>query len=329
MSQSFKPDFDPRWKDVPDYILGITHQIWEDREIHSLHDYYGPDLIVRSPASIVVGNAGIIGATQATLAEFPDRELPGEDVIWCDTGSDSFLSSHRLLCTATHTGPGMYGTPTGRKLTYRILADCWCQDNAVKDEWLVRDQAAIVDQMGASIVDWTRTLIAREGGADACVKPYTPARDIEGPYTRAGNDHPFGQKVAEILQTMMDGEFGLIEAEFDRAAESHLPRHQTVHGVQGIYDFWLPLRSAFPDAKFTVHHTIGQSSAMMPERAAVRWSLDGVHSGWGRYGAPTGAYVHVMGITHIEGGPWGLRRQWTLLDDTAIWKQILLGTGDL
>jgi hypothetical protein len=32
----------------------------------------------------------------------------------------------------------------------------------------------------------------------------------------------------------------------------------------------------------------------------------------------------VLGITHAEFGPWGLRREYTLYDETAIWKQILL-----
>ena len=66
---------------------------------------------------------------------------------------------------------------------------------------------------------------------------------------------------------------------------------------------------------------------MMPPRASVRWSLQGKHSGWGAFGRPTGADVHVMGLTHAEFGPWGLRREFTLIDETAIWKQILLETG--
>ena len=59
---------------------------------------------------------------------------------------------------------------------------------------------------------------------------------------------------------------------------------------------------------------------MMPPRAAVRWSLDGQHSGWGRFGVPTHARIYVMGITHVEFGPHGIRREWTLIDETAIWK---------
>ena len=66
-----------------------------------------------------------------------------------------------------------------------------------------------------------------------------------------------------------------------------------------------------------------------PHRAAVRWSLDGRHDGFGAFGAPTGAPVHVMGITHAEFGPWGLRREFTLFDEISIWKQILLHTGSV
>ena len=89
----------------------------------------------------------------------------------------------------------------------------------------------------------------------------------------------------------------------------------------------MSLRSSFPSAKFEVHHQIGRTDDHSAPRAALRWSLDGVHSGWGAFGPPTGAPVHVMGLSHAEYGPWGLRREFVLFDETAIWKQILLHTG--
>ena len=326
---SFLPGFDPEWTSPEDYILGITKRIWEDREIGSLTRYYAPDLIVRSPASVVRGNDGIIAATQATLAEFPDRELPGEDVIWCPTGHDSFLSSHRLLCWATHTGPGMYGTPTGRRLTYRILADCWCRDNAVADEWLVRDQAAIVVQMGGDLVTWTRDLIHREGGPENCVRPLTHANNVVGPYQDSGPQDEIGTRAADILNRIMSAEFSAIPETYDRAVELALPGHLHAHGHGAADAFWLGLRAALPSAKFAIEHAMGRDDPLMPPRAAVRWSLSGTHDGWGRFGRPTGSEVYVMGITHFEFGPRGIRREWTLIDDTAIWKQILLSTGDV
>ena len=107
--------FDAKWRDVPHFIIGITKEIWEDREIASLTHRYAPGLIVRSPASVAIDNSRIIAATMSTLAEFPDRELLGEDVIWCedparaDEKTEAYLSSHRLICTATHSRPAMGG----------------------------------------------------------------------------------------------------------------------------------------------------------------------------------------------------------------------------
>jgi hypothetical protein len=326
------PGFDPRWKDFPDFIIGITREIWEDRRIATLHHYYGPEIVVRSSASIVKGNANVISATMATLAEFPDRTLLGEDVIWSDHPQHGLLSSHRLMSTATHTRDGVYGAATGKKLRYRILADCACRDNMVYDEWLVRDQGAIVRQMGWDPKAYAADLILREGGPERCVKPFTPDRDMDGGYHGRGNDHPLGARYADILKRIMGADMAAIPATYDRACQLELPGGVTGHSHGDADQFWLGLRSAFPNARFELHHVIGRDDLMMPPRAALRWSLTGRHEGWGAFGVPTQADVHIMGISHAEFGPFGgaegsLRREWVLFDETAIWKQIVLKTG--
>ena len=321
--------FDPKFRDFPDYIIGITKEIWEDRGISTLHRYYAPAIIVRSPASVVVGNQNVIGATKATLAEFPDRTLLGEDVIWSGTPEAGMLSSHRLLSTATHLGDGAYGPATGKKLTYRIMADCHAIANQINDEWLIRDQGAIVRQMGWDPAQFARDQIAREGGPAACVKPLTPATDLPGPYTGRGNDNIWGQRHADTLTRIMAAEFATIPREYDRAAQLEYPGGVTAHGPAAADRFWIGLRAAFPDATFQIDHQIGREDPLMPPRSALRWSLHGTHSGWGAFGAPSGAQVYVIGISHAEHGPWGLRRDYTLFDETAVWKQILLHTGAL
>jgi predicted ester cyclase len=319
--------FDPRFKDFPDYIIGITKEIWEDRGIATLHQYYAPEIVVRSPASVVVGNKGVIAATMATLSEFPDRTLLGEDVIWSGTPEQGMLSSHRLLSQATHTGDGVYGKATGRKLSYRILADCHAIDNQINDEWLVRDQGAIVRQMGWEPLAYVRDLIEREGGPEACVKPLTPGNDRSGPYAGKGNDNEWGRKYADIVTRLMGADMALIPVEYDRACQVEYPGGFTGHGHGDVDHFWMGLRASFPNAEFRIEHVVGRDDPMMPPRAAVRWSLHGKHDGWGVFGTPTGAEVYVLGISHAEFGPWGLRREFTLFDETAIWKQIVLKTG--
>jgi hypothetical protein len=301
--------FDPRWRDFPDYIIGITKEIWEDRGIATLTKTYADRIPVRSPASVVVGNQGVIAATMATLAEFPDRTLLGDP-----ESGEGMLSSHRLISTATHAAPGAYGAPTGKRLVYRIIADCHARANAIDDEWLIRDQGAIVRQLGFELDAFARDQIAREGGPERCPKPFTPAIDVPGPYQGRGNDNEWGARLADTLTRIMGADFSVIPSAYDRAANLHHPggAFGLSHGEADR--FWMGLR------------------------AAVRWSLDGVHSGWGRFGRPTQAPVHVMGITHVEFGPWGgvdgragygIRREYTLFDEVAIWKQIVLHTGDL
>lgn len=319
--------FDAKFSDFPDYIIGITKEIWEDRGIHTLHRYYAEDIVVRSPASVVVGNQGVIAATMATLSEFPDRQLLGEDVIWCGTPETGMLSSHRIVSTATHAGDGVYGPATGTKLTYRILADCHAIDNQINDEWLIRDQGAIVRQMGWDPKAYAAGLIEAEGGPDACVQPLTPATDRPGPYTGTGNDDEFGARYADMLMRIMTAEMALIGTEYDRACQLEHPGAVTAHGREAADRFWMGLRAAFPSATFRIEHAMGNQDPMMSPRAAVRWSLTGKHDGWGAFGRPTGAEVHVLGISHAEYGPRGLRRDYVLYDETAIWKQIVMQTG--
>ena len=319
--------FDPRFKDFPDYILGITREIWEERGIATLEHYYAPEIVVRSPASIVVGNQGVIAATMATLHEFPDRVLLGEDVIWCEGEGGGLLASHRLLSTATHLGDGVYGKATGRRLTYRIVADCHARANQIDDEWLIRDQGAIVRQLGLEPQDYARAAIEKEGGPERCIRPFTPRIDRPGPYRGTGNDNPWGQAYADTLTRIMTADFAVIPKAYDRACQLELPGGVTSFSHGAADRFWMGLRASFPSAEFRIDHRIGRDDPLLPPRAALRWSLQGRHDGWGAFGAPTGAEVHVMGASHAEFGPRGLRREYVLYDETAIWKQILLQAG--
>jgi predicted ester cyclase len=319
--------FNDKWKDFPDYILGITQEIWEHRDIASLEQYYSSNIPVRSPGSLVIGNNDVIAATMATLAEFPDRNLLGEDVIWSGDPDIGMLSSHRIFTTATHSGNGVYGTASGKRIKYRVIADCHAKNNQIDDEWLIRDQGAIVSQLGIDPKLYARDLIDREGGRDNCVEPFNPNIDVPGPYKGRGNDNEWGQKYAEILTEIMKSDFSVIPNSYDRACQLEHPNGNSEISHKAADRFWMSLRSSFPSAKFSIEHQIGREDPLMPPRAAIRFGLHGKHDGWGRFGEPTGADVYIMGAAHVEFGPWGLRREFVVFDETAIWKQIILKTG--
>jgi len=321
--------FPNQFKDLPDYILKVTKEIWEDRGIDTLHRYYAPDIPLRVPSGLVRGNQAVIESTLATLAEFPDRQLLGEDVIWSGDAETGFLSSHRLVTMGTHTGHGAFGAPTGKRFTIRAIADCSARDGVIDDEWLIRDVGGMARQLGFDPAEYARDMIAREGGSETATRPFHPRDDVQGPYAGRGNDNEWGGRLADILTRIMSNEFSIIGAEYDRAVRTEHAGAQGGWGCAFAETQWMRLRSSFPTAAFQVHHQIGRSDAGTPNRAAVRWSLTGTHSGHGMFGAPTGAEVHVMGFTHAEWGEWGLRREFSLWDEVAIWKQILIQSGEI
>ena len=319
--------FSQRFADFPDYIIKITHDIWEGRGVGSLEESYAPDIQMRFPSGIAVGNAGAIDSTLATLAEFPDRTLLAEDVIWSGNRETGYLSSHRIVSQGTHTGNGPYAAilgRTGKPFRIRALADCAARDGVIYDEWLVRDVGALVRQLGGEPESFAAAMIALEGGPERAARPLTPENDVPGPYAGTGNDNEWGARYADMLSDMMRRRFDVIRRGYDRACQIEAPGGVTGYGHEAADRFWLGLRSSFPRADFAIHHRIGREDALMPPRAAIRWSLWGGHDGWGSFGKPSGAKVYVMGTSHAEFGPWGLRREWTLIDEVSVWKQIHL-----
>jgi hypothetical protein len=125
----------------------------------------------------------------------------------------------------------------------------------------------------------------------------------------------------------MNGKTDIIQHHYDRAGKGYYPEGMMAVGFTEIEAFWKSLRNALPSATFTIHHKIGREDPFLPPRAALRWSLVGKHEGKGRFGHPSNANIYIMGISHAEFGPWGLRNEYTLFDDVSIWKQIHLHLG--
>ena len=44
--------FEKKYKDFPDFILKITQQIWEGKDVESIAEFYTDDIPVRSPFGI-------------------------------------------------------------------------------------------------------------------------------------------------------------------------------------------------------------------------------------------------------------------------------------
>lgn len=315
--------FEERFVDFPDYILKITEEIWEGRQIASLQRYYSPDIVVRTPQGVSRGNAVVIASTLETLAEFPDRVLLGEDVIWSGDDERGMLSSHRIVSLATHLGDGHFGPASGKAVTFRTIANCHAINNVIDDEWLVRDTGAIIRQIGMTPRDFVTQSSPDLLDATDSRAFFRSEVDVPGPALSGGNEDPWGIRYAQTLRRLMSAELEAIRQEYDRAVELSYPGGVIGHGHSFADRFWIALRASFPTAKFSIHQRIGRNDEGGPPRAALLFALEGIHEGHGYFGEPTGRPAYVMGAAQAEFGPRGIRREWVVFDEVAIWRQLL------
>jgi len=319
--------FDKKYKDFPDYILKITKQIWEGKDVDSIGEFYTDDIPVRSPFGITYGNKPVIEATYNTLKEFPNRQLLGEDVIWNGNDDKGYHSSHRILSKGTHLGDGFYGKPTGKDIYYRVIADCACKDNQVYDEWIVRDQGAMVRQIGYTPKEFAQIMIDKEGGLEKAKKLFDK-NDIKPSdyYPINVEKSSPGENYSKILSKVFEGGYDF--KDYNRASNIYWPGNKLGHGREDISKFWNSLKDIFTDIKFTIEHVGYLDESNKNPRASIRWFLEGVHSNDSEdYGKKTNSKLFIMGINHVELDQDGVIREWVLFDEVAIWKQILMNNN--
>jgi predicted ester cyclase len=322
--------FDREFVDLVRYIHVITERIWEGRRIGLIRRHYAPDCIVHTPMGPARGVEAVVRGTLETLHAFPDRRLLAEDVIWSGNETDGFLSSHRIVSTQHHRGEGLFGPPTGRRLHVRTVADCAVRGDVIHEEWLVRDQAAIVRQIGGDPREAGARLAALD--ASSGVMPWhlteAAAAAASGPRPTDRSGHPLAAEVIGTLGRIWnEGDVAALRSLYAASATLHGPGGIDHIGHDEIDAFLIGYLAAFPGAVFAVDHAAVLEEPGRPVRVALRWRLAGTHSGRGAFGAPTGAPVLVLGITHLE--LWGGRvaRDFALIDELALWKMIAAKAG--
>ncbi len=333
--------FSSEYTSLTEYILGITYRIWEGRDLALIRRYYSDDCWVMTPSGIVIGVEPVITGTRATLAMFPDRELLGEDVIFADHGKElgntrGFLSSHRIMSPMTHLGAGMFGPATGRRLFVRTIADCLVVGDIITEEWLVRDQGAIAAQTGTSSEALGRAFAEADSSqGHAASSGRTPWQIDQWNAVQAGQRehhavlqaHPAAAAVREQMgllftPAVLTMEPDELAARYDRAVNLHLPEARFAAGWPALLAFVARYVTAFPDLRLVIDHSIACDEPGRPIRVSTRWRLAGTHLGEGAYGVPSGAKILILGITHSELAGGRVMREFWLVDETAIWRQI-------
>ena len=316
--------FDAEFVDLPQYIRVITDRIWEGRRIDDIHRYYSDPCIVETPLGVSTRLADVISGTEATLKMFPDRRLLAEDIIVSGDDEHGYLSSHRIISPMTHLGNGSFGAASGKRIHARTIADCVCKDNRIIHEWLVRDHAAIAYAIGSTPKALAARWLAERGGWNKPVAGAAP-----GGYVSHVSSAPLATRYANSIKHLARNqqcELNIDEV-YDEAVHQIAPGETHHYGEAELTAFWAALSSAFEVTEFVVDHLVENTSTGRGTRVAMRWRAVAKHAAVGetgqRFGAATGRKVEILGINHAEIVGGRVLREWVLIDEVALWMQVL------
>jgi predicted ester cyclase len=316
--------FDAEFIDLPHYIRVITDRIWEGRRIEDINRYYSDPCIVETPLGVSTRLSEVIAGTEATLKMFPDRRLLAEDIIVSGDDQHGYLSSHRIISPMTHLGDGSFGTATGNKVHARTIADCVCKDNRIIHEWLVRDHAAIAYSIGSTPKALATRWLGERGGWQKPAAGNAP----EGYQSHVSENALAAQYAATVagLATRRGDAKALLET-YDEAVHQIAPAETHHYGSAELESFWQSLFAAFAVEHFVVEHLAQEVSTDRGTRVALRWRAQAKHVASGetgqRFGEATGRSVEIMGINHVEISNGKVIREWALIDEVALWMQVL------
>jgi predicted ester cyclase len=315
-------NFSPEFKTPEQYIIDITYKIWEKRGVGRIYDWYAADTPVRRAHGVTNTVEAVILHTLEAMSEFPDEEALADDVIIGEK-TNGFLSSHRVRSQATQMADGYYGPATNRFVSNLIIADCFCRDNKIVEEWLVSDGAGMARQLGLDPVTFGKDLgrqnpAAYTIGNEAMCHRWS---DSEG-FTIVGDNTIANNIIHTYAAIWNDKNLHVMDEKYDRAVRFEGPNGHLSYGRARSGNWLSTTLASIPDGRFEPYHIIVRQQPERPVRVALRWSYCGTHSGTGRYGEPSGVPVALLGTSHFELRNGQIVNEWLVLDETAVHAQI-------
>jgi predicted ester cyclase len=321
--------FDETYVDIVDYIIRVTHRIWEEKDIGYIYETYRHNARVTDDYGLQYGRDKIIDDTVHTINAFPDVRLYADEVIWAGDDERGFETSHRTVIVGHNTGYSRYGPPTGRKIVVWAIANCSARSNEIYEEWVLYNNSSLLAQLGFDL-----RRLAREIGNRTDLDPLGDQRFGEA-------ERLHGQGKPEHLPSLADDCFAPDDfvrrlwhytwnwrnlSTVDRAYAPMFrwlgPTDRRLCGRGDLKSFVLSMLAMFPDLAVAVDDVYWMGNDRDGYLVSARWSALGTHRGYGVYGAPTGRRIALWGISQYRIRGARIEQEWTLFNEFEVLQQI-------
>lgn len=326
--------FDDEFIDIVDYIIRITHRIWEQKNVGLCYQYYGDICPVFTLGGYSECVEQVVQNTLKTIAAFPDRSLIGENVIWKEEEDNTYYSSHLITSIMTNTGNSDFGLATNKTGRVTTIADCVCFENKIIKEWLVRDNSFLIAQLGIDLIDAAINFSAitpndtfnewynSEYNRVLEAKHRTKLSFTESSWTTESFVYAWAQTIFNQKQ------FSTLTDYYHVAAAHQWPGGRQSTGLAQISGTLIQWLAQCPDAKMTVDHIAVVGFDEETIDIALRWSVAGTFNPHiDRLSQLKGNRFFVLGCTHMRVKNQKIIKEVTVFDEISLYANMIRESG--
>jgi predicted ester cyclase len=322
--------FEDTYVDIVDYIVRVTHRIWEEKDIGYIYDTYRHNARVTDDSGLVYGRDKVVADTVHTINAFPDVRLYADEVIWAGDDERGFDTSHRTVILGHNTGYSRYGTPTGKKVVVWAIANCSARANEIYEEWVLYNNSSLLAQLGFDLRTLARELGNRSeldslgdlrfGEVERVLGQGKPERLPPPPHGRFDPEN-FVRRLWHSTWNWRN--LSTIDRAYAPNVRWHGPTDRQLRGRGDVKSFVLSLLAMFPDLAVNVDDVYWMGNDRDGFLVSARWSALGTHRGHGVYGPPTGRRVALWGISQYRISEGRIEQEWALFNEFDVLQQLL------
>ncbi|MET3897996.1 putative ester cyclase [Devosia sp. UYZn731] len=134
--------------DPEDFVRRMLHYVWNWRLIGSSREFVAPNVRSFGPSGRQhYGIGDYMQNIVARLAMFPDLAHSVDDVYWMGNDTQGYQVAVRWSLIGTHTGHGIYGTPSGRRVRMWGISHFAIEGGKIVEEWTMFNEFFVLQQI--------------------------------------------------------------------------------------------------------------------------------------------------------------------------------------
>ena len=321
--------FEKTYQNIIDYIVRITHRIWEDRDVEYIDTTYSDSSQVFDDYGLQSGNKKIIADTHHTTGAFSNIQLIADEVVWAGNDEVGFHTSHRTLIRGLNDGDSKYGPATGKNVDVLVIANCVALENEIFLEHVLYNNSSLLRQLGLDLNQAAaRMAKVPPAGWPRDAATWRDLRVVASPQQALSISSPvsgfdvddFVRTNFRTLWTGCDDETLAKTYAADFTFQG--PTDRAFSGPAAYGEFLNSIQSVFPDLVMQVDEVYWMGNEVDGYLTSERWSATGTHSGDGLYGPASGCDVQIWGITQHKIINGRIVKEWMLFNELDLMMQI-------